>query len=241
VTFEIVDLSQEIYDDAPRFPGHPPTKLEWVATHADASNAPIKLEGMTYAAMMLHMCDHGPTHVDSISHIDERPDAPTIDQIDLSWFMTPACAVDFTGRVEPREEISLALLQDRLSADGLTPPRNGTFLFTAGHYRRTYPDESYIHDYPGLSYEAADFLYRDCGVINVGADAPSIEAGRNVAARRFPCHKLCRELQRLNTENLANIEVIAGTAFLYCGLPLKIRRGSGSPIRAVAVLGLALE
>jgi kynurenine formamidase len=241
VTIEIVDLSQEIYDDAPRFPGHPPTKLEWVATHAEAASAPIRLEGLTYAAMMLHMCDHGPTHVDSISHIDERAGAPTIDRIDLSWFMTPACAVDLTGQVGPREEIPLPLLQDCLDADGLTPPPEGTFLFTAGHYRRTFPNTSYVDDYPGLSYEAAEFLYRECGVINVGADAPSIEAACNVALQRFPCHVLCRELQRLNTENLANIEAVAGRSFFFCGLPLKIRDGTGSPIRAVAVLDGALE
>jgi kynurenine formamidase len=232
----IVDLSQEIFEGAPVFPGHPTTRIEYVATHQDAGNAPVKLEGLTYAAMMLHMCDHGPTHVDSISHIDERPGALAIDQSPLAWFMTPAIALDFTGAVGPREEISLELLEERLDATGLEPPRDGTFLFTAGHYRRTYPDESYVHDYPGLSHDAANFLYRDCGIRNIGADAPSIEAGANVASHRFPCHVLCRELQRLNTENLANIEDVAGDEFLYIGLPLKIRAGTGSPVRAVAVL-----
>jgi kynurenine formamidase len=75
-------------------------------------------------------------------------------------------------------------------------------------------------------------------VINIGQDAPSIEAGANVKEMTFPCHVLCRELQRHNTENLANIEAVAGKRFLYVGLPLKIRHGTGSPIRAVAVLNL---
>jgi kynurenine formamidase len=236
--YELVDLSQEIFTDAPRFPGHPATKLEYVARHDDAENAPTKLKGLTYAAMMLHMCDHGPTHTDSISHIDERSSAPTIDQSPLSWFMTPAIALDFTGRVEPREEISIDLLHDELRKTGLTPPRNGTVLFTGGHFRRTFPDQPYVSEYPGLSYEAADYLYRESGVLNIGQDAPSIDAGRNSANGEFPCHVLCRELQRLNTENLANIEDVAGRTFTYIGFPLKIREGTGSPVRAVAVLGL---
>lgn len=236
--YEIVDLSQEIYTDAPRFPGHPPTTIEYVARHEDMANAPIKPKDITYAAMMLHMCDHGPTHVDSISHIDERDSAPSIDQSPLANFLTPAIALDFTGMVEPKEEISAELVQQELSRHGLTPPRDGTFLFTGGHYRRTFPREEYITDYPGLSLAAAEFLYRESGVINIGQDAPSIEAGRNAGAMTFPCHVLCRELQRHNTENLANIEDVAGREFVFAGLPLKIRDGTGSPIRAVAILNL---
>lgn len=236
--YEIVDLSQEIYTDAPRFPGHPATKIEYVARHEDMANAPIKPKDITYAAMMLHMCDHGPTHVDSISHIDERESAPSIDRSPLAHFFTPGIALDFTGMVEPQEEVSLELLLQELSRHDLTPPQDGTFLFTGGHYRRTFPREEYITDYPGLSLEAAEFLYRESGVINIGQDAPSIEAGKNANEMTFPCHVLCRELQRHNTENLANIEDVAGKQFLYAGLPLKIRDGTGSPIRAVAILNL---
>jgi kynurenine formamidase len=236
--YEIVDLSQEIYTDAPRFPGHPATRLEYVARHEEMEHAPIKPKDITYAAMMLHLCDHGPTHVDSISHIDERESAPSIDQSPLENFLTPAIALEFTGMVEPGEEISLQLLQSQLSAHALEPPEDGTFLFTGGHYRRTFPRDAYMTEYPGLSREAADYLYRDAGVINIGQDAPSIEAAVNANAMTFPCHVLCRELQRHNTENLANIEDVAGKEFVYAGLPLKIRDGTGSPIRAVAILGL---
>ncbi|MDP6280172.1 MAG: cyclase family protein, partial [Nitrospinota bacterium] len=159
--YEIVDLSQEIYTDAPRFRGHPATKIEYIARHEDMENAPIKPKDITYAAMMLHMCDHGPTHTDSVSHIDERETAPNIDQSPLSMFLTRGVALDFTGQVEPKQEISLQLLQDELTKRNLTPPKEGTLLFTGGHYRRTFPREEYISEYPGLGREAADFLYRE--------------------------------------------------------------------------------
>ncbi len=236
--YEIVDLSQEIYTDAPRFPGHPATKIEYIARHEDMENAPIKPKDITYAAMMLHMCDHGPTHTDSVSHIDERETAPNIDQAPLSYFVTRGIALDFTGQVAPKQEISLKLLQDELTRQNLTPPKDGTLLFTGGHYRRTFPRDEYVSEYPGLGREAADFLYRECGVVNIGQDAPSIDAGVNANELTFPCHVLCRELQRHNTENLANIEEVAGKEFLYVGLPLKIRNGTGSPVRAAAILNL---
>ena len=39
-----------------------------------------------------------------------------------------------------------------------------------------------------------------------------------------------------NTENLCNLDLVANKRFLYIGLPLKIREGTGSPIRAVALV-----
>jgi len=236
--YQIIDLSQEIFTDAPRFPGHPATKIEYIARHEDMENAPIKPKDITYAAMMLHMCDHGPTHTDSVSHIDERETAPNIDQSPLTNFITRGIAIDFTGKVEPKAEISLQLMQDELTSLGLTPPRDGTVLFTGGHYNRTFPSNAYVSEYPGLSRETADFLYRECGVINIGQDAPSIDAAINANDLTFPCHVICRELQRHNTENMANIEEVAGKEFLYVGLPLKIRSGTGSPVRATAILNL---
>jgi len=238
VPYRIIDLSQEIFEDAPRWPAHPPTKIEYVAKHDPETAAAGNLQGLTYAAMYLHMCDHGPTHTDSVSHIDERPTAPNIDELPLESFFTRGIALDFTGRVKPREAVSLELCKQELERTGLTPPRDGTVLFTCGHYRRTFPTEAYVNDYPGLSRAAADFLYRECGVFNIGQDAPSIDAAANTARGEYPCHVLCRELQRVNTENLANIEDAAGHEFLYVGLPLKIRDGTGSPVRAAAVLDL---
>ena len=38
-------------------------------------------------------------------------------------------------------------------------------------------------------------------------------------------------------ENLCNLEKLIGQRFTFIGLPLKIRNGTGSPIRAVAIVG----
>ena len=48
-------------------------------------------------------------------------------------------------------------------------------------------------------------------------------------------HKACRERKVLNVENLSNLKEVAGTKFIFSCLPLKIRRGTGSPVRAVAI------
>ena len=79
---------------------------------------------------------------------------------------------------------------------------------------------------------------RPIGVICVGADAPSVDSFNEVAVRMIqPVHMMCRERGVLNIESLRNIDLIPKRAFTFVGLPLKIKNGCGSPIRAVALTG----
>ncbi|MBI4240168.1 MAG: hypothetical protein HY613_00495, partial [Candidatus Rokubacteria bacterium] len=56
-----------------------------------------------------------------------------------------------------------------------------------------------------------------------------------------PSHTACRDRKLVVTENLVIPERLAGKRFVYAAFPLKIREGTGSPVRAVAILGLHLE
>jgi hypothetical protein len=49
----------------------------------------------------------------------------------------------------------------------------------------------------------------------------------------MPVHMMCRERGVLNVENLRNVDRIPRRTFTFIGLPLKVRNGCGSPIRAV--------
>jgi len=229
----IVDLTQELYEGQPIFVGHPETKIWSCMTHEESAKSG-RFEGeMSYCANILQLCDHGPTHVDSISHIDPRPEAPTIEKIPLEWFYTDAICLDLSD-AEPRTSIGRERIEEELEKTGLDVPEGGTVLYTTEHFLRTYPRQGYSTEYAGLSKEAAEFIYVDKGAVNIGADAPSID---NAADASFPCHVVCRHHQRINTENLCNLEEVAGNRFLFIGLPLKIRQGTGSPIRAIAVFG----
>jgi kynurenine formamidase len=46
---------------------------------------------------------------------------------------------------------------------------------------------------------------------------------------------MCREHGISPYENLANLDQLAGEWFMFAGFPLRIRNGTGSPLRAVAV------
>jgi kynurenine formamidase len=231
MAFKLIDLSQEIYTGAPVWPGHPETRVDVVATHEETVKSGRFTENYSYTAERIEMSTHGTTHTDSISHIDPTPGAPAIDEIPLDWFYTEAVCLDLS-HVPPQTEYTVDMIKEALDKHGLELKKGDTVLLYSGHYVRTWGTPAWLTDYPGLGREAAEFIYGH-GVVNIGQDAPSHDRGGTTS---YPAHQVCREMQTLNTENLGDLRPVAGKRFRYIGFPLRIRRGSGSPIRAVAVL-----
>jgi kynurenine formamidase len=224
-----VDLSQPIFAGAPVFPGHPETKITIVDTFE--STRPRFTENYGYTTEKIEMSTHGTTHVDSVSHIDPAPGAPTIDQLPLEWFYTEAICLDLSDQ-PPKTYFTVAMIQDALGKDALDIREGDTVLINSGHYGRCWGDPSWLSEYSGLTREAATYIF-ERGAINVGQDAPSVDC---VLTTSFPAHQVCREMQRLNTENLADLGPVTGKRFRFVAFPLKIRNGSGSPVRAVAIV-----
>jgi kynurenine formamidase len=229
--YKLIDLSQEIFTGAPVWPGHPETKVTVVDTHEERLMSGRFEENYSFTAEKIEMSTHGTTHVDSISHIDPRPGAPSIDQIPLDWFYTRGICLDLS-HIPPQTYYTVEMIKEALEKDGLEIKKGDTVLLYSGHYNRTWGTPAWLTEYSGLSREAAEFIYGQ-GAINIGQDAPSHDCS---LTKSYPAHQVCRELQTLNTENLGDLSSVAGKTFTYIGLPLKIRNGSGSPIRAVALL-----
>jgi kynurenine formamidase len=68
-------------------------------------------------------------------------------------------------------------------------------------------------------------------MFGVEAVSPSPEGEMN-----FRAHQICGERGITHMEGLFNLDKLVGRGrFRFVGFPLKIRGGSGSPIRAVAI------
>ena len=94
---KLIDLTQEIYNGMPVYPGHQRTVIFDVKTHEETREL-NKPGTHTSTVMGLLMCDHGPTHVDALSHVDSNPKAESIDQLPLELFYTPAVCLDVSHR-----------------------------------------------------------------------------------------------------------------------------------------------
>jgi kynurenine formamidase len=89
---------------------------------------------------------------------------------------------------------------------------------------------------PGLHRDSPPW-FLDRGVKLVGGDIPNIDYDMTSSCHvNFLCREAAGKEPVLIIENLANLEQVPVSRFLFVGLPLPIRHGTGSPIRAVAVI-----
>lgn len=222
----VVDLTREIYQGMPIFPAH---QRPFIMVNHEREDAPRLFGCAPFESHNLLISEHTGTHADAIYEYDG--DGPSMDQIRLEYYYGDACCLDVSHIRYPNHITVADLEEANESADSIIRPGDIVLLYT-GHGDRTYPSQDYLVDYTGLNRESAEWL-ADQGVINIGVDAVSIDHSDDT---ELIGHAVCREHQIVNTESLCNLSSLADKRFYYWGLPLNIRDGTGSPIRAVAVL-----
>jgi kynurenine formamidase len=230
--WKMIDLSQEIYEGMPVFGMHQKTFFMVNQTH-EKNMKDTGSPTLGFCARNMLISEHGPTHSDAVWEF--LPEGPTIEKMDLKLFWGDAICLDLTHIRYP-EYIEIKDIEDALTKSGLDIRKGDAFLMYTGHFDRTYPDKDYGGmgaKHSGISYEAAVWLFEQ-GVTNIGVDAPAID--QTPDDLEFSGHYACGKYGTTNTENLCNLDKVAGTRFVYMGLPLKIRAGSGAPIRAIALV-----
>jgi kynurenine formamidase len=225
----LIDLTQEIYQGMYVYPGHLKTVI-W-DHHLHEETVKNFEGGFSYRSKGLLMSDHGPTHVDSISHLDPRPEAKTIDRMDLHTFYGAACCLD-VSHAEPRTDIDAADLDRAVDVAGIDVRPGDIVLLYTGTFNRKHGTPEYLSQYPGLGESGSKWLLEH-RIKTFGVDTPSPD---NPASRTYPCHMMCRKHGITHYENLANLDQVVDRRFTFVGFPLKIREGTGSPVRAVAIL-----
>jgi kynurenine formamidase len=226
---EIIDLSREIYDGMPVFSGMPPVRVMVHATHEEWEGIEGSAE-TSPAVNRLELGEHSGTHVDALSHMSRANKGQTIDSMPLRMFYTEGICLDLSHK-GPGELIEVEDLQAALRIAGQEVEAGDTVLLYTDHYRRTYGTQAWERG-PGLSEAAARWLgEQGIAAFGVETEAPGVRKVSNKAV-----HRICGELGFTHYENLVDLHQLVGRGrFRFIGLPLKIRGGTGSPVRAVAV------
>lgn len=226
----LIDLSRAIEHRTPAHPSHPPVIMTVWNDHKE-----IKSAGQTRFAsksLSLSLSDHSATHVDAPCHFNPAPDAPSIDEVPLEDFYTEAICLDLS-HVPLKHETTVAEMEAALAASGQEIKPRDTVLLHMGVNDRLFGTPAYLHDFPGLHVEAVHWL-ADKGIVAFGVEAisPAPEGEPN-----FKAHIACAERGITHMEGLMHLDKLVGKGrFRFIGFPLKIKGGTGSPIRAVAVL-----
>jgi len=225
---KIIDLSREIYHRSPTYPGQPPVIHGVWKSHEEAFRDSGNVHGN--AVMFFSMPDHGGTHLDAPRHFGAQ--ATPIDEYPVENCIVQGICLDLR-HIAPKAEITPADLEGAVAKAGVAVPKGGTVLLCTGHHERTYPTSAYGTDNPGVNVEATEWLAKQ-GVVHFGIDSMRPAPAGKI---NFLVHKACLDLGITHMESLCNLEALIGKGeFQFIGLPLKFRGGTGSPIRAVAVL-----
>ena len=86
---------------------------------------------------------------------------------------------------------------------------------------------------PGFSASAARFLAEEREVAAVGLDTPSIDFGQS---KGFIVHQILYEKNIIGFENIATMDELPATGAWLFALPMKIKGGSGGPLRVIALV-----
>ena len=121
-------------------------------------------------------------------------------------------------------------------------PEGAWVLFRTDWSKRTDPKEflNFHEDgahTPGWHAATIPFLAEQRNVRGVGVETVGTDAGQAFAFDpAFPCHTLMHGANKFGLASLTNLDQLPPTGAIVIAPPLKIVRGSGSPLRVLALV-----
>lgn len=243
---KVVDLTQPLEPSTPvlslppQFAQSPPFEIEVLSEYDE--------RGPAWYWNKIKCGEHTGTHFDAPIHWIAGRDFPNnaTDTIEVEKFIGAACVIDAVAEVEADEDflITPAFIEaweakhGRIAADCWV-------LFRTGWAKRLGSDgflnasETGPHT-PGWHETAVRFLADQRNVRGVGVETVGTDAGQAFAFENpFPCHATMHGTNRFGLASLINLDQLPPTGAVIICPPLKIVRGSGSPVRVLALVPTA--
>jgi kynurenine formamidase len=233
----IVDLSHDYSEQTLFWPTAETFTLEKVS------------DGMTpggyyYAANNFATAEHGGTHIDAPIHFAKGH--RTVDQIPLDQLVGDAIVIDVTAACASQPDYRVTT-DDFLAwerTNGQIP--DGAIVLLRTGFARYWPDAAKylgtaergeaavakLH-FPGLHHDAAKWLTESRRIKAIGLDTASIDYGQSTL---FESHRILYEHDIPAFENLDTLDRLPAKGATIVALPMKIKGGSGGPLRVMAVI-----
>lgn len=230
-----IDLTHEFSEQTIYWPTSEKFSKTTVAEgHTDA--------GYYYSAYNIATAEHGGTHVDAPIHFYE--DRQTVDEIPVDQLIGPGITIRVVDQAtaDRNYQFSVEDIQRWEKQHGPIP--DGSIVLIDTGSSKLWPDKiKYMGTdkrgpegvkelkFPGIHPDAAEFLANKRKIKAVGLDTPSIDYG---GSSLYETHQILFEQNIPGLENVANLDQLPATGFTVIALPMKIKGGSGSPLRIVA-------
>jgi kynurenine formamidase len=231
-----IDLTHSFSDSTLYWPNNP------TGFKLDTQANGVTPAGFFYASNAFSAPEHGGTHLDAPIHFAQG--RQTADQIPLNRLMGNAIVIDVSDRALKNADylISVKDIEVWEKQNGKIPD-SAIVLFRTG-YGKYYPnakmyfgtDEKgagaipHLH-FPGIDPAAAEWLSTQRNIKAVGLDTPSIDYGQS---KDFKTHQVFLGKNIPAFENVANLDQLPVKGAYVIALPMKIKNGTGGPLRIIA-------
>jgi kynurenine formamidase len=240
---EIVDLTHALDPDfptivlPPEFGQSAPFRIETISRY-DADGPAWYWNNFTVG-------EHTGTHIDAPVHWITGKDLPanSVDAMPARSMLAPAAVIDMSSAAaaDPDALLTRAMLDTweaehgRIAAGSWVLLRTDWSKWSGAAYANLRDDGAHT---PGPDAEAIRWLVQERSILGFGTETIGTDAGQ---AQHFnppyPAHHYLHGAGRYGLQCLANLDRLPPTGALLLAAPLKIRNGSGSPLRVLALVG----
>lgn len=239
----IVDLTRTLEPSTPVLTLPPPWDGAWPFGIEEISRYDDR--GPAWYWNNFKCSEHTGTHFDAPIHWvtgKDHEDHAT-DTIPVETFVAPAVVIDTVAECQADADFLLTpdFIKNWESEHGRIPER--CWVLYRSDWSKKTSGEEYLNQKedgahsPGWDPATPKFLIEERNVLGVGVETVGTDAGQAPNQDpMFPCHNMMHGANRMGLASLCNLDQLPATGAVVIAAPLKIREGSGSPIRALALV-----
>lgn len=192
----------------------------------------------------IHLSEHTGTHFDAPAHWISGRDLPrnAVDSIPPEDFVGPVCVIDCSAGAAMNEDFELTPeIVEAWEADhGQIPAGSWVLMRTDWSKKRGAEYLNMREDgphSPGPTPDGIRFLIDQRDIRGFGVETVGTDAGQGSHyTPPFPAHYFLHGAGKYGLQCLANLDQLPPTGAMLLAAPLKIKDGTGSPLRVLALV-----
>jgi kynurenine formamidase len=190
------------------------------------------------------MCEHTGTHFDAPSHWISGREVPngSVDEIPTDVFVGPVVVIDCSAGAALDEDFELTpeVIQAWEVEHG-TIPEDSWVLMRTDWSKRSGAEYLNMRDdgahSPGPTPDGIRYLVETRNIRGFGTETVGTDAGQGVHyTPPHPAHYILHGAGKYGLQCLSNLDKLPPTGAMLIAPPLKIRNGTGSPLRVLALV-----
>lgn len=238
---EVVDLTAPLSDETPIL--ELPPEFGQTARFSFEEISKYDDRGPAWYWNNFRTGEHTGTHFDAPIHWITGQDLPDVASIPTSAFVAPAVVIDVSSEVSVNPDFLIEREHlEAFQAEHGPFPDGAWLLCRTGWSSRTTQEQMVNNtevgpSSPGMSVDCARWVAEESVLQGIGVETIGTDAGAAHSFEpAFPCHTFMMGNSKYGLTQLQNLDQLPPTGAVVMAPPLKIVRGSGSPVRVLALV-----